>query len=117
MGDRGNIVMREEGKPDIYFYAHWSGSELPAIVRRTLAKKERWDDAPYLCRMVFCELVKGSESGSTGFGISTEECDNQHEYVIVDMTKQRIEVGQASWSFEEFVLCPDDDFEHWFESF
>ena len=36
MGDRANIEMVYESGEKIYFYTHWSGSELPEILQNAL---------------------------------------------------------------------------------
>lgn len=101
MGDRGNIAIEEDGKR-IYFYSHWSGSELPEIVRRAIARKWRWDDPPYLARIIFCELVKGNEGEETGYGISLGICDNSHPIIVVDMNKQSVTLdGGEAKGFKE----------------
>lgn len=84
MGDRGNIVFKRKGTADLYFYAHWSGTDLPAIVKHALAKRQRWDDPSYLARIVFDVLTEGHHSTETGFGIDTEENDNEHSHVVID---------------------------------
>lgn len=91
MGDRGNIAVQENGKR-VWFYTHWSGWNMPALVHKAIAKRERWDDPPYLARIVFCALVAGHVDGTTGFGISTEPSDNEYSrpYLIVDCDQQTI---------------------------
>lgn len=115
MGDRGNIrLVSSDG--EVWFYSHWSGSDLPHIVQRALARRQRWGDDPYLNRIIFCELVKGHEADETGFGISTAVCDNSHPIVVVDHVKQRVafssdtETGKVNeknciiaWTFEEYI--------------
>lgn len=93
MGDRGNIVIRQEAatsRGDVWLYAHWTGYQISEVVARALARQERWDDPPYLARIIFCELVKGDESGATGFGISTSIGANEHPIVVVDVPGQRV---------------------------
>lgn len=91
MGDRGNIrLLYGEEKRPIYFYTHWSGSDLDSIVRNALAREERWDDPSYLGRIIFCELVKGQEDGTTGFGIDVEIGDGGDQIVTVDMERQTV---------------------------
>ncbi|ULA64482.1 MAG: hypothetical protein LZF86_140007 [Nitrospira sp.] len=84
MGDRGNIVMKD-GNQEIFFYTQWRGEELLTVVRSALARRQRWDNSPYLSRMVFCELVKGRVDDAAGFGISTERDDFEHDDVVVDV--------------------------------
>jgi hypothetical protein len=92
MGDRANIVVRDKGQPQIFLYTHWHGTELPETLRQALARHERWDDSPYLTRIIFCRMVKGQEGDATGFGISTSMCDNEHPLLIVDIEKQQITI-------------------------
>jgi hypothetical protein len=89
MGDRGNIVVRE-GASAVWLYSHWRGSEIGEVVRKALAKKQRWDDTPYLTRIVFQELLNG-DTGTSGFGIATSICDNEHPVIVVDTSKQEVQ--------------------------
>jgi hypothetical protein len=103
MGDRGNFVMKQADGNKIYFYTHWSGNNLPFILREALIRgRDRWDDEPYLARIIFCELVKGREMDTTGYGISTYECDNEHPHFIIDSSKQTVERDGETWAFKEF---------------
>jgi hypothetical protein len=111
MGDRGNIKMVFENKSEIYFYTHWSGSELPFTLRDALKRgKDRWTDEPYLARIIFSEMIKGEILGVTGYGISPYLCDNEHDILSVDCSKQRVTIEheednniQDSYSFEEYI--------------
>ena len=91
MGDRANVAVQDHGKR-VYLYTHWDGYELPELVRMALARRQRWNDAPYLTRILFCTLVAGAEKDETGFGISTEICDNEHPIIIVDCDKQIVTI-------------------------
>lgn len=115
MGDRGNVGIRENDET-VYLYTHWSGSELPETVRAAMNRaKDRWDDAPYLARIVFCEMIKGQESETTGFGIAASLCDNEHDIIVLDVDAQKVEVFgpdgalaepgelKASMTFEAFA--------------
>jgi hypothetical protein len=119
MGDRGNIVVEEDKGKRVCFYAHWSGSELPHLLGKALRRRQRWDDAPYLARIIFCMLIAGQEvDGETGFGISTEPCDNEWPLLVVDVPGQQVLIEddgrpdftyckfkgkRRQWSFEEFA--------------
>ncbi len=70
MGDRAQVFIEAEG---VYLYTHWGADYLVEAVRNALKRKERWDDQEYLARIVFCEMVRGYESETTGFGIGTSE--------------------------------------------
>lgn len=90
MGDRANIVVRQENntnKGDVWFYTHWRGHDIADVVKSALAKKERWEDSSYLARIIFDEL-RGDDNGTTGFGISTTLQDNEHEIIVVDVPNQ-----------------------------
>jgi hypothetical protein len=105
MGDRGNIVIEQPASDnDLYFYTHWRGSELPIILKSALIRgKNRWNDDPYLARIIFSEMIKDNVMEETGFGISTYECDNNHENLIVDVLKQEVIWKDQTWSFSEFI--------------
>ena len=125
MGDRANVKVidrwTDEGKVKkdaVYLYTHWGGAELALTVQRALQRKQRWDDAPYLTRIVFCEMIRGHEADETGFGISGSICDNEHLLVelLVEPKKQEVifrdmrwEEGfvegevRHRWSFSEFI--------------
>jgi hypothetical protein len=115
MGDRSNIKIYQNDDADnaIFLYTHWRGSEIYGILKRVLLRRERWEDSPYLTRMIFCEMVKGDENGSTGFGISTSILDNEHTVIGVNCVDQEItfEDGdgniKSSISFEQFVTRKD----------
>src|SRR5260221_3811715 len=91
MGDRANIAVQSRGER-VYFYTHWSGSDVPEIVRSALERNERWDDPSYLARIIFCRLVRGDETGETGYGISTKPGDNQHPIFVVDCGTKTVNV-------------------------
>ena len=129
MGDRGNVkVVDSFDGGAVFLYSHWGGTELPKVVQTVLSRKARWDDAPYLARMIFCEMVKGQEADETGFGISTGICDNEHPIVVVDCKAQEVryeeeppsiaDLGESQappkvlkkWTFKEFCkeTLPED---------
>lgn len=99
MGDRGNIVVQEKEGKRVYFYTHWKGSQIGAVVAAALGRHERWTDAPYLARIIFCELIGGDTEGETGYGISAGIGDNSYPILVVDVEKQVVrfedELGAA----------------------
>ncbi len=96
MGDRGNIVVRSSHTGQVWFYTHWSGSDITGVVKRALAKKWRWNDAPYLARIVFDELTAGEQGNETGFGISTSIGDNSHAICLIDVDRQKVSMVKES---------------------
>lgn len=109
MGDRGNIVMEYEDNKRIYFYSHWRGSDLPLILQVSLQKKVRWNDESYLARIIFNGLTDGVEQEETGFGIAPYICDNEHDLLIVNPSKQTVtretekKKKVKQWTFQEFI--------------
>jgi hypothetical protein len=104
MGDRGDIYVHEGDAPGVYLYTHWDGSALPHIVQRALISREgrmRWNDAPYLTRIIFEVLIRGNEGQATGYGISAQRSDGR--LIKVDVTAQTVTLDNGdSRSFEEF---------------
>lgn len=127
MGDRGNIIIEKStGNPHpIYFYTHWSGSGIKETLQSALKRgQRRWTDGAYLARIIFCELVKGHEMDETGFGISTGQCDNERNFLCVDVDDQKVKEREYDyrndkqvphearvlheWTFEEFAALDLD---------
>ena len=110
MGERGNIAIN-----GVYLYTHWKGHVLKPILKSALIRgKSRWDDPPYLARIIFCEMMDG-DNGLTGYGISTRIEDNNHNALEVDTNKQivierkvnydSLKLGDviSEWTFEDFI--------------
>lgn len=109
MGDRANIKVCGAG--NVYLYTHWAGTELPGTLQAALERgKARWDDAQYLARVIFCEMVHGDEGELTGYGISGECCDGQDRILTVNVNKQTVSwpCGE-SISFGEYVNLTNPD--------
>jgi len=106
MGDRGNIKLNfGENFSPTYFYTHWEGSELPEILRDALIRgRDRWNDEPYLARIIFSEMIQNEVMSKTGYGISPYMCDNERPILVVNLTEGTVEVEDTGkWTFEEFV--------------
>lgn len=104
MGDRANVVMKR-GAEKVCLYTHWNGTELPETLRAALIRGEdRWTDNQYLARIIFCEMVKGHEMKTTGFGISQEICDGEYRVLTVDTEAGTVSVNASrTLTFQEFV--------------
>jgi len=96
MGDRANVVVIDSYPQDahpkeaVFLYTHWAGYELPETLRSALLYgKSRWDDAPYLSRIIFQEMI-GTSKSQTGYGISSRLTDNEYDLLVVDVARQRI---------------------------
>ena len=117
MGDRSNIVVKQHDGSRVWLYGHWMGEDSIRIVRDVLAERERWNDAPYLARMLFAKMTQGDPAGSTGYGISTYMCDNEHPVIVLDPASQTVVLEDSkTWgaelepitpavSFDTFIMC------------
>jgi len=107
MGDRANIKITGSSSfpVPVFFYTHWSGSELPEILKAALIRgKNRWDDPQYLARIIFCEMVKGYVLEEPGYGISSEIGDGDSNVITVDMGEQTVKDNdEKPVSFERFI--------------
>lgn len=94
MSNCGQILVLETTRANgVYLYTHSCGGNLPKDLQSALKRARdghRLDDGPYLARIIFCEMVRGEEMGTTGYGISSmsqEEDDEQRLTVdVVDET-------------------------------
>lgn len=131
MGDRGNIVIRQQSpsgeRTHIYFYTHWEGTHIPKTLQKALDRgKSRWDDPAYLSRIIFCELIKEDVMSTTGYGISLSPPDNEHKYLVVDMDNLEVTLHHADddlltsdpigrWSIETYCKLHISEVEGWHE--
>lgn len=102
MGDRGNIavIQDKERKEQVWFYGHWSGWRMPAVLQHAIIDgKSRWNDPSYFARIVFCRLVSPGKSyyETTSFGISTCIGDNEHPIIVADCAKQIVFTMPKDW--------------------
>ncbi len=124
MGDRGNIavVQSKDNKEQVWFYGHWSGHRMPAVLQHAIREgKDRWNDPSYFARIVFCRLIAPDDRfyQTTSYGISTRLGDNEHLIMVADCAKQVVYVLQEEqldngrvpskmpipdsiWTFEEY---------------
>lgn len=125
MGDRGNIVVRQDSKTnrdDVWFYSHWGGCQMLEDLQTALKRRVRWDDTSYLARIIFCQMIGKNTKDETGFGISCTIQDNEHPIVVVDVEAKSVFVVPEkrlvdhrlpdtldakdtthAWTFEEFI--------------
>lgn len=89
MGDRANILLKQEDGDKIYLYTHWKGYKIKQIVASALKRGEsRWDDEPYLSRIIFSELIRDDVLGLTNYGLTTYLTDGEHNVVEIDIKAQ-----------------------------
>lgn len=97
MGDRGNIIVKD-GESTVYLYTHWTGSDLPAVIKTSLRRgKDRWNDGQYLARILFDDMT-GSDRDTSGFGISSVIGDGGTD-ITVNVDTQTV----GGVSFDEFI--------------
>lgn len=92
MGDRANVVVKDDFWGDVFLYTHWGGEKIPQVVHRALSRRERWEGAPYLTRIIFCEMMRERNAfdASTGFGISASPILPDHPHLVVDVARQEV---------------------------
>lgn len=92
MGDRANIYLIDnDPQHGIYLYTHWGGTELPEDLRLALEfGRERWTDPQYLARIIASRVFEGMNNSTTGGGISTVLCDNEHPIIVVDLRERTV---------------------------
>jgi hypothetical protein len=112
MGSRAYVkVLSLPRGPDVLLYTHWQCEELPEIVRRALAHRQRWDDAPYLTRAIFEEMVVVEAPKFTGLGIEARARGRGNgtgePTVVVDVQTKRVwiedDIGMRTSKVFSFV--------------
>lgn len=107
MGDRRQMVLYEDEEKDpfLYVYTHWGGEGLEGEVARALLRgSSRWDDEPYLARVLVSQLIREDIEGVTGFGLSGQYFDSDYEEdVHVYLRSAKVRVGKDEWPYPEFI--------------
>jgi hypothetical protein len=106
MGDRANVKIVQMYSGEVFLYTHWRGTELPTIIQSAMRKGEnRWEDAQYLSRILFCEMVRGRpENELTGYGISSIVGDGDSRVLVIDCDQQQVFFPDGgTMTFREFV--------------
>lgn len=105
MGDRANVQFIEASGGTIYFYTHWDGYKLPETLANALDRSEdRWNDDPYLARIIFSEMIKDYVLDTTGYGISTYRTDENYPDLIVDSGAATVTDRDGMvYSFQEYI--------------
>ena len=96
---------------NIYLYTHNDAESLVKKVYNVLSKRVNWNDAGYLARMIFCEMIpKDKWSDDKGFGISPSLYLELDLYVTLDIENQTIKTqilsNKHDWlkfTFEDFI--------------
>lgn len=101
MGDRANIVVKQ-GAEKVYLYTHWDGFEATFTAAQNALKRApgRWNDAPYLTRVIFCDLVLGHERDEAGYGIWPKLGDNNNPILVIDIDQQKVCTKKVNGSLD-----------------
>ena len=103
MGDRSQVVIHDSGS-EVYLYTHWNGKTLPSLVAGSLFRgKSRWDDAPYLARIIFSDMIRGDIDGLTGYGISSTYQDSNHPDIHIYVERKLIKYDGEDFDFQMFI--------------
>ena len=128
MGDRATVEIWEcaaapksEERP-VVLYSHWNGSTLRQQVINAMKRgHSRWNDPAYLSRIIFCEMLCSDSnplSGTTGFGILTDNVADTHTEIVVDCDRQEVTIKtigkewNETYTFDEFILLEGDKRNH-----
>jgi len=106
MGDRAQIQVTEgQDRGSVYLYTHWGAYRVMSDLKSALSRNERWDDAPYLARIIF-DAMKGDDiDGETGYGLWGGSQDGS--LIKVDCRKQTVtDWHNNDYTFEEFIAKP-----------
>lgn len=102
MGDRGNIVLDYGDSRRIYLYTHWNRHDIKDVLRTSLARaRDRWDDPPYLARIIFDDLIDGDRD-TTGFGLDVELGDGD-ETAVVFLAERIIRYDERTYPYETLL--------------
>ena len=114
MGCRGTIeIWNNAAAPTsderpVVLYTHWGAKRMLGDLITALSREERWNDAPYLSRMIFCEMMGDYTRGTTGYGIMTDNALDTEEEILVDIDRQEVirkRTGHdnQTFTFEELI--------------
>ena len=79
-----------------------------------LAKKQRWNDASYLSRMIFSHMIRDDVGGEIGYGILTDNVCDAEEELLVDIDRQevirkRLGHDNQTFTFNDLIDEPIDE--------
>jgi hypothetical protein len=111
MGDRANIYLRDsDDTSGIYLYTHDGAQTWPHRLQEALHfGRSRWNDPPYLARIITSRVFADLVFETIGGGLSTQLGDNQYPLLCVDLLGQR--VGLYDYD-DDLELEPEDLTQH-----
>lgn len=108
MGDRRNIELKFGlGRPSIYLYSHYRGSDLAQMLALALdSNRTRWSDPAYLARYIVTHIVAQDEASTDeyGWGLSPDPymTGDGHVDIVVNLPAQTVTIRRAR-TFLQFV--------------
>ena len=91
MGMRRNIALDYGVGNKIFLYTHWGAERLEDTVRAALTRgASRWDDPPYLARIIFSEMIRDEVMDTIGYGIAPYVMDDEFPTIEVDLEKRTV---------------------------
>ena len=102
MGMRRNIALDYGANTKVFLYTHWGAEHLEDTLRAALIRgRDRWDDPPYLARIIFSEMIQDEVLEETGYGIAPYVMDDEFPTIEVDLENRTVN----RQSFEMFVAA------------
>ena len=110
MGDRGTVDLDYGDGKKVYLYTHWGRYNLGETVQNALKRgRRRWNDQPYLARIIFSEMIQDDVLEETGFGLDVELGDGD-ETVVIDLNNCTVSYkGSEPTSYGNFIMIMDVD--------
>jgi hypothetical protein len=105
-------VCIKNGNDEVYLYTHWGSAELPSLVARALARRQRWTDPEYLARIIFDTMTEGYHGEEMGFGIGLHRHgDLDYEPIVVDVKHRTVTAPEmGTMLFTDYVLAFPSDY-------
>jgi len=109
----GQIEVKDEFG-SVFLYTHDLAYDLMHSVYDILSKRERWNDADYFTRMLFCRMIPPEQwYKSEGFGIGTQMYADIRFLILVDLVNKKITVNNWNetgsscraihYTFDDFI--------------
>lgn len=103
MGNRACILIKQNVKDNgVFLYTHWNADSISNTIKTALKKYWRWNDAPYLTRIVFDVMTKDNHDTEIDFGISDHQINGKLFTIVCD-DKIIIDNDNTTFSFEDFI--------------
>jgi len=114
MSTRAQICV-EDDHSKVYLYQHWDGDEIGESLQNALKKKWRWNDTPYLTRIIFDAMTETSHGEETGYGIASTPFGRVAYQLIVDTDNQTVTNKNKRLTFREFCELNKADLQEFCE--